>query len=231
MTHPRVSVIIPVHNGERFLGAAIESVLSQARAEPEVIVVDDGSTDGTAIVANTYKPLVQYHHQAQSGAGAARNRGVEAATGAFLAFLDADDLWTENKLAVQMRMLRYHPETDMVYGHVRQFRKASDQSGSSLSFLGAPGGVPGQHPGTMLVKRESFMRVGPFATEWVVGEFMDWHLRAVDLGLRIAMLPEVLLLRRVHDRNQGVVRRDSRNDYARILKRALDRRRAGEMKP
>src|SRR5436305_1029668 len=90
---PMISVIIPVYNGERYLGEAIESVLAQSYHWLEIILVDDGSTDGSATVAKQFSPAVQVVRQPNLGAGAARNRGIALAQGEFLAFLDADDLW------------------------------------------------------------------------------------------------------------------------------------------
>jgi hypothetical protein len=86
--------------------------------------------------------------------------------------------------------------------------------------------MPAYVLGAMLIKRESFVRVGPFAADWRVGEFIDWYLRAVDLGLRSLMLDDIVLSRRIHAGNMGIRERGSRQDYARILKAAMDRRRA-----
>ena len=99
MSERRVSVVIPVHDGERYLAAAIESVLEQTLPPAEVIVVDDGSTDSSVQVAERYAPQgVRCHSQANAGGGAARNRGVALSEGDFIAFLDADDLWELGKL-------------------------------------------------------------------------------------------------------------------------------------
>ena len=116
-----VSVIIPVHNCERYLGEAIESVLDQTHSPLEIIVVDDGSTDCTADVTKSFAPHVRYVLQAQAGAPAARNRGAELARGEFLSYLDADDLWVEEKLERQTACLSDDPELDMVSGFVEQF--------------------------------------------------------------------------------------------------------------
>ena len=95
MDEPRLSVIVPVYNGERFLGEALSSVCSQCVIPMEIVVVDDGSTDGTAKIARDFD-LVRYVPQENGGPAAARNRGVENARGDLLAFLDHDDLWTRS---------------------------------------------------------------------------------------------------------------------------------------
>lgn len=221
---PIVSVILPTFNRERYIAQAVESVFNQTFRELEIIVVDDGSTDGTASVVARY-PGVHYVYQSNGGIGAARNRGVEAARGRFLAFLDSDDLWSHDKLAIQMAALREDPAIDVLYGHARQFRDAAS-GGQSVQCVGDA--VPGYLPGAMLVRAEAFAQVGPFGTGWNVGEAMDWHLRAVEAGLCVVMLPDVVLFRRLHDSNQGIRRRDARSDYVRILKASLDRRRASD---
>src|SRR2546426_189289 len=110
-----VSVVIPVYNGEQYLADAIQSVRDQTYQNVEVIVVDDGSTDGSADVAKKFGEAIRYVHQSNGGVGKARNTGIAAARGAYLAFLDQDDLWLPDKLAVQVAYLDSHPEVGAVY--------------------------------------------------------------------------------------------------------------------
>jgi len=220
---PRVSVVIPAYNAERFLAEAIESVLAQAYEPLEIIVVDDGSTDATAAITRRFAPAVVCIGQPNAGIGAARNRGVDAAGGELLAFLDADDLWTPGRLRRQVDQIASGSPVDMVFGMVEAF---VDQGhvGTFLHEVPPPG--PGYLAGAMVVRRDTFRRVGPFATDVKVGEFIDWYARATDLGLTAMALPEVVLRRRLHDSNTGIRERDSRLDYARVLRSALARRRA-----
>jgi glycosyltransferase involved in cell wall biosynthesis len=104
-----VSVIIPTRDRCALVVEAVESVLAQRGVEAEVIVVDDGSTDATRQALQRYRPRVRYVHQAPSGVSAARNRGAALAGGRWLAFLDSDDLWRSDKLAVQLAHHRDHP--------------------------------------------------------------------------------------------------------------------------
>src|SRR5688500_924354 len=106
---PLVSVIIPVYNGARFLRAALESVFAQTYRPIEVIVVDDGSADDSGVIAQSF-PEVRYIRQENQGVAAARNNAIEAARGEFFAFLDQDDLWTPEKLRLQIEHLLDHPE-------------------------------------------------------------------------------------------------------------------------
>ena len=98
---PRVSCIIAVHNGEAYLHEAIDSLLAQEYAQVEIIVVNDGSTDGTADVIGRYGDRVRRFRQENAGVSAARNRGVAMSTGQLLCFLDADDRLDPRKLTMQ----------------------------------------------------------------------------------------------------------------------------------
>ncbi len=218
----RISVIIPSFNCARYLGEAIASVLDQGIALRDVIVIDDGSTDDTATVANGFA-AVRYRHQPNQGIGAARNHGVSLAQGDLIAFLDADDMWTAGKLRAQLDVLHRMPEVDLVFGHVEVFVDRPDAATPAPVESGDA--RPGYTAGTMLIRRAAFDRVGPFATDCRLGEFIDWYLRATDAGLKSHLLPQILLRRRVHTTNTGIRERDQRTDYARVLKASLDRRR------
>jgi len=223
---PLVSVIIPAYNCQSYISEAIESALHQTHPPVEVIVLDDGSTDRTLEIARGFSG-VHCVSQLHAGAGAARNRGAALACGTLLAFLDADDRWPLDKLSRQVEALRLQPDLDMVFGCAQQLRAGTeweeaiakpDESTSQL--------MPGFVAGTMLIRREAFLRVGEFRTEWKVGEFIDWYGRAVDMGMRSMCLPDLLLWRRIHATNQGIVQRASVSDYAKVIKVCLDRRRA-----
>jgi glycosyltransferase involved in cell wall biosynthesis len=219
-----VSVLIPVYNGDRYLAEAIESVLAQSYRPIEIVVVDDGSTDGSGTIARRYES-VRYFFQPNSGLSAALNSGVKLANGDFLAFLDADDLWEGDKLARQMDAFDKGPSLDIVFGHFRSFY-SPELGGTGQSITPATHEIlPGYFKGTMLIRRGSFWKVGLFDTRWRLGDFMDWYKRATEQGLRMLMLRDVVLKRRVHGDNRSYRQRHARTDYVRILKEALDRQR------
>ena len=112
---PKVSVIIPTYNRARILGEAIDSVLSQRYNDFELIVVDDGSTDGTEELVASYLPRLTYLYQEHQGVSAARNRGIASARGEYLSFLDSDDLWIKDKLSSQIHFMESHPECLICY--------------------------------------------------------------------------------------------------------------------
>lgn len=220
-----MSVVIAAFNAESYLRDAIDSVLRQTLPPAEVIVVDDGSSDRTPEIARGFGDAVACVRQPHSGVAGALNRGISMTRGAGLAFLDADDVWTENKLALQVEALERDPELDMVFGHVRQFHSPELTSEQRARIKLRDGPVPGICKGTMLIRREAFMRVGTFATRWTVGEFVDWYARALDGSLSSSVLSQVLMHRRLHEGNSGLRGHDARSDFPRIVKTVLDRRR------
>jgi glycosyltransferase involved in cell wall biosynthesis len=219
-----VSVIIPVYNGERFLADAIQSVLVQTFRPMEIIVVDDGSTDKSAIIAKSF-PDLHYTYQLHQGLASALNHGVKIASGAFLSFLDADDMWVSEKLSSQMSIMDQNPDIDIVFGHHCRFNNSEIGSLAKEKINPLEKPLPGYFKGTALIRRESFWRIGLFDTSLKLGDFIDWFSRANEQHLKIIMLPEIVLLRRVHGDNTSFRRKDNRSDYIRIVKAALDRRR------
>jgi glycosyltransferase involved in cell wall biosynthesis len=191
-----------------------------------VIVVDDGSTDRTGEVAEGFGDAVRYERQTRRGFAAGRNRGVELAGGDYIGFLDADDRFVRDKLERQLGVLEADPAVDAVFGHVREF-VSPDLEPELAARLRAPTpDAPWPTPNLMLIRRESFARVGPFSTGLRVGVGVEWYTRALELPLNMAMIPRVVLERRLHAENNGLRERDSRAQYLHVLKASLDRRRA-----
>jgi len=118
---PAVSIVIPAYNSERYIGATLASVLAQSYRDYEVIVVDDGSTDGTRTAVSAAEGLIRYISQQNQGPAAARNAGISAAGGALICFLDADDVWTPNKLAEQVAFMERHPAIGLVFSDEEEF--------------------------------------------------------------------------------------------------------------
>jgi glycosyltransferase involved in cell wall biosynthesis len=111
----KISVIIPTYNRERFVVEAIDSVLNQSYTDFEIIIIDDGSTDNTKDVLKAYEDKIRYYHQTNSGVSAARNAGIKAALGKWIAFLDSDDKWEKDYLSTQIAQIERYPQA---IGHV-----------------------------------------------------------------------------------------------------------------
>lgn len=125
---PLVSIIIPVYNGEKYIGECIQSVVDQSYPNKEIIVVDDGSTDGSRAVVEGFGEPVQYHYQQNAGSAVARNTGIDQAKGSYIAFNDGDDLWAPERLHQQVAFLEQHPDYGVAAGrfqHVDQHFKLS----------------------------------------------------------------------------------------------------------
>ncbi len=224
--HPsreRISVIIPVYNGALYLAEAIESVLFQTHPIDEILVVDDGSTDGSAAIASGFHQ-VRLLRKEHSGITGTLNRGLLESTGDLISFLDADDRWLPSKTEHQLRALRERPELSGAFGQARRFRMTQPQAGAANEVeLDV---IPGVSKVAALLHRRVFDQIGFFATDQT-HEFMDWYARGLDAGMQFEVLPEVVFERRLHFSNCGITdRSDQRNRYLTTLKAHLDRRRA-----
>jgi glycosyltransferase involved in cell wall biosynthesis len=224
MSPDRISVIVPVRDGELYIGEAIDSILGQTRRPEQVIVVDDGSNDGTAERVAAYGDPVTLIRREPGGIGAALNTGLDVADGDLLSFLDADDLWTPRKLELQCDALA-DPELDIVFGHVEQFLSPELSDDERARLRPPPGAQPAKTKGTMLIRRDTFERVGRFPTKWKLVDFVDWYARAHEQNLRERMLNEVVLRRRLHRSNIGRTRSVARAEYASAMGALLRRRR------
>ncbi len=223
---PKVSIIIPVYNCASYLGEALESVISQTYNDIEIIVVDDGSTDDSAKVAKKYLGHITYLYQENAGISAALNFGISHAKGDYFAFLDSDDIWKKNKLYLQMEIINTTPEIAMVFGYIEQFISPdlSDIEKSSAHCPTEP--MVGYGRQAMLISKSDFFNVGEFDPKYSGGEFMDWYMRAKELGLQSHLLPQVVTRRRIHNSNTTRIQPKLVKDYSLLLKSALDRRRS-----
>lgn len=228
MSAPLVSCIIPVYNGAAFLREAIESILAQSQGPLEVIVVDDGSTDATPAVAASFGDQVRYIRQANAGPAVARNRGIVEARGTFVAFLDADDLWRPDRLEKQMAPLLEDPSVSFSACMIQNFWTPELQA-DAAARANTRDGIPaaGYLSTGMVLRRAAFELVGNFDPLLGYGDSADWILRAQEAGLRDVLVPEVLVLRRIHGANMSLTHADeSRDEFLHLLKRKLDQRRA-----
>ena len=218
---PLVSIVIPVFNGERFLRAAVESALAQNYAPVEVIIVDDGSTDGTAAVARSLPETVRYLRQTNQGPAAARNRGIKHAQGSLIAFADADDLWPARKLELQLPYLITDAAVEIVMGRVQQV--LSSQAVNDQVQVAEP--AFSVNLGSAVIRKSIFERVGLFDETMRYSEDVDWFMRAREAGIAITTIDAVTLLYRQHEENMTRGKSASELNILKTLKRSLDRRR------
>ncbi|MBE9164401.1 glycosyltransferase [Tychonema sp. LEGE 06208] len=205
---PRVSVIIPAYNCERYITRAVKSAINQTYKDWEIIVVDDGSTDSTSQVLDVYRDIIQYVYQENQGAAIARNRACEIAKGEFFAFLDADDFFLPEKIAKQIACF----EADPSLGMVQNGWLIVDETGKDISPV-----VPWEYapildleafvlyksvrPSAMMLRREWWERLGGFDPRFPPTEDLDFALRLTLKGCKCAWLKEILTCYCQHDSN------------------------------
>jgi glycosyltransferase involved in cell wall biosynthesis len=189
-----VSVVIPAYNAGRYVARAIHSVLNQTRPADEIIVVDDGSVDNTAEVVRSFSDKVVLIQQANAGVSAARNTGILAAKGDWVAFLDADDEWLPFRLERQFKIIERHPALAWVTGNYLTCISSEDRQAPYLEesrvgilldnrptmpnyFQGCVKDLGG-HTDTMLIRRHVILEAGLFSTELIKAEDMDlwWRI-------------------------------------------------------
>ncbi|MCJ7664359.1 MAG: glycosyltransferase [Desulfobacterales bacterium] len=198
---PKVSVIIPTHNRKAFVLEAVASVLAQTYGDYELIVVDDGSSDGTDEALKRYEAHLQYLYQENQGVSVARNCGLERARGEFIAFLDSDDLWLPKKLDMQLAFMDQHPEAQICYTdeiwirsgvRVNPKKRHAKYSGWVYPHCLALCIIS---PSSALIRRSLFEQVGGFDPGLPVCEDYDLWLR-VAARFPISYIPQRLIVKR-----------------------------------
>lgn len=219
-----VSVIVPVYNCERYLAEAIGSVIGQAYRPIEVIVVDDGSTDGSAALVKSLDVTIRYIYQQNRGPAAARNTGLAMARGDVIAFLDADDYWPENRLSHQVALLKESPSLEIIVGLIQRI-KLRRRGGYKSLFEKWLDPFFAVSLGAAVFRRNVFEKVGLFDETLYYGEDVDWFMRAREQNVSMTVIEHVVLLYRMHESNMtlNAMARDSY--FLRALKKSLDRRR------
>lgn len=224
MNDPLVSVLVTVKNGERYLREALASIRAQAYQPMEIILIDGQSVDGTAGIAMGAED-VRYVRQAGEGLASARNQGIEAARGELIAFLDADDEWAPGKLRRQVDHLREHPG---MLGSITWLHFEIDPQ-----YLGLAAGdrrfyeddMVGYTAGTLVARSELFGRVGQFDPAYAVACDADWFARLLDAAQPVAVLPQVLLLKRIHGGNMSLDRAVVRRETLAVVRESVRRKR------
>lgn len=223
---PLVSVIVPVFNGENFIKDAIENILSQQYPALEIIIVNDGSTDGTETIINQLPVDVRYFTQNNSGPASARNKGIRDASGEFIAFLDADDLWPENNLNIMVDEMLRDPSIDVVRGYA-QLLELNRTSGA-YHYVGNPRESFPDYIGAAIYRKSAFEKVGLFDPTLRFAEDVDWYMRANEKKMNIKRLEETSLFVRRHGGNMTEGKNMLELNVMKVFKKSLERRRKTE---
>lgn len=221
---PEVSVIIPTYNRQQFIKEAVESVLKQTYGGYEIIVVDDGSTDGTRDILSLYRDKIKYLFQLNKGPAAARNLGVQNSRGRFIAFLDSDDIWLPHKLEKQLEILLTNPAAAFVCSEayvideeycLRNHWKKNKDNIESFDGLRQDNFVCTQ---TVLLRRECFNEVGGFDTQLSNAQDYDLWLR-LSMKYPFLYINEPFCLIRMHASNNTKNTDGRVNSYRKILRK------------
>jgi len=221
---PLISVIIPVFNGEQFIAEAIDSVLQQGYDPLEIIVIDDGSTDNTAEVVKGFSGNIFYHYQINAGIATARNKGLELAGGEWIGFIDADDVWLDNKLNLQAGILSQNPDIEMVIGFLLPlpFENRNDVTEKQIKT----GKIAlALQLGSTLIRKSVFDQIGGFDTELKLAEDSDWFFRVMEAGIKVYVMNETVQLYRQHEHNITKDKTNCNSFMLKAFKKSLDRRR------
>ena len=220
-----VSAIIPVFNGARFLTDALASIRAQDVLPDEIIVVDDGSSDGSAELARGLGTEIQVlAHPANLGLSSARNTGVEAAQGELISFLDVDDLWLPGKTNIQLDLMNRDSDVDVVIGRTQKLRLVREVDGQR-EFERWSEPEPALSLGASLIRRRAFDLIGKFDTSLAFTLDWDWFMRGREQGVVIRMHSDVVQFYRRHGSNMSEDVDEGNKDTLRMLKMSLARRR------
>lgn len=201
---PKVAIIIPAYNQSRYLAPAVESVLVQSVADWETVIVDDGSTDDTRLVAQSFSdPRIHYIHQENRGLSGARNTGIRSSTASYLTFLDSDDLFLPQKLELLFAEMERHPELGLVAGQAVPIDESGRVAGKTFT---TPLPVSGErlllgnplHVGSVLLRREWQEKAGYFDESLRSYEDWDMWLRLALLGCPMGYVPQPVSQYRFH---------------------------------
>jgi glycosyltransferase involved in cell wall biosynthesis len=206
MSSPTISAVVPAYNAEEYIRESLTAILSQTHAPEEVVVVDDGSTDGTQDVLALFRDEVRVVRQANRGVAGAMNRCFEEARGDYVAKCDADDIWEPQKLERQFAALLAHPRVDIAIGGARCFGLAE---GPRLPYPGAGVLEPRELArslyranfvcaSSMLIRRELYQQLGPFVDDLACEDY-DYWLRALAAGAVFFYDPSSLVRYRSHE--------------------------------
>ena len=221
----KISVVIPFYNAEKYLAEAVDSVYRQKTDIFEILLIDDGSKDNSMKVAEKYLPNVTIYRQENSGAAAARNYGVKKSKGDIIAFLDADDIWSDDHLSVLLEPLSAGNNIDIVFGKVKVFISPDLINHISMNLDIYNKVDYGYLPQTCIIRKRVFDVIGYMDSTLQLGEFIDWFSRAKDSGVRYVTIPEIVTYRRIHTTNQGMLKKAHYSDYLKVLRSFLNRKR------
>ena len=221
-----ISVIVPVYNASQYVGDALTSIeIAMGKLPYEIIVINDGSTDDIEYALEPWMGKIIYVAQKNKGPASARNAGLPRARGEYVAFLDADDIWTEHHIVALLYEYEKNPDLQIAMGHVQRF--VSGGVPSRENFLGKGELLPSL--GAAVIRTSAFEEIGMLDEKYLLHEDVDWFLRAVEVGAVIVKIPDVVSYYRIHDTNTTHALKTGDTSLLHVLGASLKRRGAREI--
>lgn len=225
-----ISIIIPAYNAEKFIRETVNSVLAQTFTDFEIIVSDDGSTDSTATIISGFDdPRIKYLHSPNAGVSTARNKGAALATGDYLAFIDADDLFYPENLNKKIQFLKSHPEFDLVFADCDIIDENGNKTGEQLTgndedvltnlLLWNNTVIPG--PSSILVSHKAYGQTGGFDAKFSTAADQDFFFR-IAAEFRCGRIPEPLTAYRKHGSNMHMNIALMERDHIGVYRKAAE---------
>lgn len=218
-----ISIIIPCKNGEKYIEETILAIKKQ-NMNTEIIVIDDGSIDNTANIAEILGSKV-IQHETSNGPVVAKNSGLRAANGDFIMFHDADDVMNDNVLSILYKELESNSDISAVMAKVKDFFSLdlSEEEKQKTKIKSEP--YYGLFTGAVLIRKTVFDKIGPFNESVTAGEILDWQSKMENNNLKIKKLDVVSTNRRIHSSNFGKTHQKTEfKDYATLLRAKLGRK-------
>lgn len=233
---PRVSVIMPVYNGEKYIRDSVNSILKQTYQDFELVIINDGSTDRTKFIIDQYAetyPKVKVFHCEHKGVSAAANFGMENSTGEYIARLDSDDKAVPERLAVQVKFLDEHPDIDLAGSYFKAFHvngRVQDiviaTSNEELQRILPQYNQMGHS--TIMMRRSVLDKVGMYDTSFTLAEDYEFYLRVIEKG-KIANIPQFLVYYRFHPEQATTRSTETQKAGERARQMARERKKKAEV--
>ncbi|HKP24727.1 MAG TPA: glycosyltransferase family A protein [Dongiaceae bacterium] len=224
----KVSVIIPVYNGSKYLAATLETVLGQSYPLHEIIVIDDGSTDSSPSILSGYGERLRVTRQSNRGVAATRNVGLQQASGELITFIDQDDLWPVDRTKILVEALQADPKAQVATGLVdilyERARPASPLDNFSTTMRE-------YFVGSLLIRKEVFDILGPFHTGIGYADDVDFMMRRREANIATVYVDQVTLKYRLHEENTSGDRDVTNRHLMAALRESLQRRRKAGGQP
>jgi glycosyltransferase involved in cell wall biosynthesis len=238
-----ISVLLPFYNAEKYLGEAIESVLAQTHRDLELILIDDGSTDGGTAIAKGYAakdPRIRFIQQANAGISETLNRGLKLARNEWVARMDADDVMMPNRLERQLDFISRQPDIAIASSFVYYINSRGRIIGQSKSEYSDPAAVAKAYANRQLIgfthpavimRKSVIEAVGGYRDQFLAAEDTDLWNRVVETGALVVVQPEHLLKYRIHNESVSVAKAFFAAEQVAWLKACMRARRSGQAEP